>query len=450
MSNKPIFALATPYAMGAIHVIRVSGFNIFKILNRICSKPIVKKGFCIERNRIVNKKEKRIIDDVLLMKYVAPKSYTGEDLIEINCHGSIHIVNEIAAILQAIGIQPATPGEFTKRAFLNQKLDLNQSAAVDLLVKTPNRYVRDFAVNTLLNSEKKEIDKLQNKLFKLIAKFEIAIDYPEYEEAEINFALLRKEILEIQKNLQNIYNDSNKVLATNKGIKIAIIGKPNVGKSTLLNALLKKDRAIVSNVAGTTRDVIEANIEIGPFSAILLDTAGIHKHRSQLEQKGIKKTLSTIKDSDLVIFLTHARTRVLDIDESEIIANLKKWKKDFIHCVNKSDLLKNNQQNDRNLVFISAKNKQINPLIDAIIKKLELSTVKHQEKYIIVDKWQLALLKQGIEKLDNFLKILSNESYVDLLIEPLKETNDILLKILGKLEDYDLMDEIFKNFCLGK
>lgn len=447
--NKPIYALATPYATGAIHIIRISGFNIYKLLNKITKLPIKKEGFKIQRNQIIDKKSKKIIDDVLLMKYVSPKSYTGEDLIEINCHGSIHIANEIMNLLECNGIELATPGEFTRRAFLNKKIDLNQAASIDLLIKTKNNITRDLALHSLLGDSSKKIKKIQFDLFKIIGGFEVIIDYPEYENEIFDFKKIKNDIKKINNEIVNLISSSSKILAINDGIKIAIIGKPNVGKSSLLNALVKQDRALVSNIAGTTRDIVEVNALIENFNVILLDTAGIHKHRSQLEKKGIKKTYKIIKDANLIIFLTDIKNK-LDTNEKTIIKKLNLWKKDYIVCYNKKDLIKKNDKKIIKLiddcVIISAKKNDIESLLLAIQKKLK----NYYFDNLVSSKWQLNLLNLVNKNLIDFDKTIDKNPYVDILIDYLKKANENLLKILGEIQDYDLMDEIFKYFCLGK
>ncbi|WP_052663027.1 tRNA uridine-5-carboxymethylaminomethyl(34) synthesis GTPase MnmE [Mycoplasmoides pirum] len=448
--NKLIVSLATPYAMGAIHIIRVSGYNVFNKLNKICKKKITKKGFSIERNKIIDKKNKNLIDDVLLMKYVAPNSYTGEDLIEINCHGNVDVAQEIIdLIIQECGANLSEPGEFTKRAFLNNKINLNQAAAVDLFVKSKNKYSRNKIINSMLSSSFDSLEKIRNKIFKLIGSFEIGIDYPEYEEGLIDFINVKKELKKIIADLIKILKNSQEIMNINDGIKIALIGKPNVGKSSLLNAILKEDKAIVSNTPGTTRDIVEASVQIENFKITFLDTAGIHNHQSQLEKKGIKKTYETITKSDLVIFVCEANKK-LTIEEKEIIKYLENKKKNFIVCFNKKDLAKSKTNFDKDSILISAKNKDINSLLKYLKNYLEKNLFSKLNQDILASKWQINYLNKVIKNLEQLLKEIDINPYIDILVDPLKDANETILKILGKIQDYDLMDEIFKNFCLGK
>lgn len=448
MNNKTIFALATPYAQAAIHIIRISGPNSYKIINSICKNKIIKKGYTIERNQIIDKKNKRIIDDVLLMKFVNPKSYTGEDLIEINCHGGIKIVNDIITLLTVSGAEQAQEGEFTKRAFFNNKIDLTQALAVDALVKSKNVYTHDSAMSSLLGKTSSLLKSIQLKLFDIIGRFEIGIDYPEYEEGNIIFDNTLKDVIKIKNSLEEILRDSKRLIVSNDGIKIILVGKPNVGKSSLLNALINQERVLVSNISGTTRDVIEINLQIGNFNIKLLDTAGIHKAESKLEKLGIKKTLDAIKIADLVIVVLSAINKISK-EENDLIESLKQKNKDHLVVYNKKDLVKKNKQ-DLDKIFISAKNKEITPLIKAIEKYLVNKDFSYKNLSLLNNNWQIDLLAKAIVKLEEFITTVKQSPYLDILIEPIKEANEILLKIIGEIKDYDLLTEIFKTFCLGK
>lgn len=448
MINKTIFALATPFAQAAIHIIRISGPNSYKIINSICKNKVLKKGYSIERNQIVDKKNKRVIDDVLLMKFVSPKSYTGEDLIEINCHGGIKIVNDIISLLTISGAEQAQEGEFTKRAFFNNKIDLTQALAVDALVKSKNVYTHDSAMSSLLGKTSNLIKSIQLKIFDIIGRFEIGIDYPEYEEGNVIFNNTLKDVTKIKNNLEEILKDSKRLILSNQGIKIILVGKPNVGKSSLLNALINQERVLVSNISGTTRDVIEINLQIGNFNVKLLDTAGIHKAESKLEKLGIKKTFDAIKMADLVIVVLNAANKISK-EEISLIESLKQKNKDYLIVYNKKDLIKKGEQ-DPNKIFISAKNKEIMSLIKSIEKYLSSKDFSYKNLSLLNNNWQIDLLAKAIVKLEEFISIIKKSPYLDILIEPIKEANEILLKIIGEIKDYDLLTEIFKTFCLGK
>lgn len=446
--NKTIYALSTAPGTGAIHIVRVSGPKTFNILNKICKTEVFIKHFHIQRNVIWNSKTQNVIDDVLLMKFVAPNTYTGEDLIEINCHGSMQIVHQIFELLAANGAILASPGEFTKRGFLNNKMDLTQAAAVDVLVKSLNPYSRACALASLFGKTSKQLTVFQNEIFQLIGTIEVLIDYPEYEDLEKDLNTWINKTKNLKQKLIAIINQSSRLISINSGFKIAIIGEPNVGKSSLLNALLNKERAIVSNVAGTTRDVIEAYLEINQFPVSLLDTAGIHEHRSQLEKKGIEKTHETIKEANLVILVLDANKK--SSTHLEILNDLTRLEKKYILCYNKKDLIKTTQiKPETNCVLISAKNNEINDLIQQIESYLE-EYKQSSNNLMLNQKWQIDLANQCVYFLDEFERICMTHPYLDLIIEPLKNANESLLKILGKIQNYDLITEIFKNFCLGK
>jgi tRNA modification GTPase len=301
MFGNTITALATVPMNGAIHIIRVSGIDTYKILSTITKKKIKKAGYSIERAMIYD--QQTVIDDVLLMKFVSPKSFTGEDLIEINCHGGLFIANKIISLLIKNGVSLAKNGEFTKLAFMNKKLNLNQANAINNLIKSTSEKGIEFAHNGLNTETNKKLEELCDILFRLIGQIEVNIDYPEYDDIQ---KYIKEDVIgrleAINEMIKLIVSNSKDMIKHVEGYNIAIIGKPNAGKSSLLNALLNEDKAIVSNISGTTRDIVEGKINIKGLNFNILDTAGIKEHTSsKLEKIGIKKTIDSLDKADIII-----------------------------------------------------------------------------------------------------------------------------------------------------
>lgn len=446
-----IFALATPYAMGAIHIIRVSGPKAFAIVQALSVKPLKKQGFIIQRNKLVDKQTNTLIDDVLLMTYVAPKSYTGEDLIEINCHGSLQIVQTIFSLLTRSGARPATPGEFTRRGFMNQKLTLSQAAAVDLLVKAKSPQVQAYALNAL-QTNNEQLRQWQEMLLDLIGKLEVSIDYPDTLEGQTNVESASSTIKVIANKINSLLEQTQRVKQVNDGIKVAIIGRPNVGKSSLLNVLSGRERALVSAIPGTTRDVIESTLVINGFALTLLDTAGMRtKSQSNLEQQGIKLTNKTFNAADIVIIVRAPNPVQPDEITEKLIQRLKRAKKPFLVCVNKSDLIrKKDRTHFGDVVFSSAKNNDVKELVDRLTQLLSAWQLDVQAHYVLSAQWQSDLLAEALNQLNIAQKAACETPYPEIVVEPLKQANTALLKVMAKHVDYDLLDEIFKRFCLGK
>ena len=417
MNKYPtIVAIATPLMKCAIHLIRISGSDAYEIVNKITDKKITKQGYQIQHANIIE--NKKPVDDVLIMKYTAPKSYTGEDMIEITCHGSVFIANKIVKLLIINGAKQADHGEFTKRAFLNNKLNLLQAEGI----------------NNLVNSS----------LFAIIGQIEVNIDYPEYDAAE---KLTKKEIKtklnKIINLLKVIVDDSIQVTPYVNGINVAIVGKPNVGKSSLLNAILKENKVIVSEIPGTTRDVVQYSAVIKDITYNFIDTAGIHKPTNTIEQIGIKLSKKMIQNAQLILFVIDGSKPTNKEDDK--IFNLIK-NKNYITVINKTDLkiLKTKYTG----ALVSAKNKKINNLIKAINKKA--INFDANIDIVLPSQNDINLMQAAIKTLKSVLINVNKNQPLDLIIEDLKSAHDKLLSIIGKNKDFDLINELFKKFCVGK
>lgn len=440
---KTIVALSTPALTSAIHIIRISGDKAYPILQKLSKQKITKKGYTIQKVDLFNGDEK--IDEVLLNKFVNPKSYTGEDLIEINCHGSTYIANKIISLLIKNGCSMAKRGEFTKRAFLNNKISLIQSEAINNLVNSTNDIAVKMSINGLENKTNAVLQKIRDELFKILGQVEVDIDYPEYESTP---DVSKKEIINIFNKsmsiIENIINTSNKVIKVKDGINVAIIGKPNVGKSSLLNALLKEDKAIVSNIPGTTRDMVEASCVINGYKYNFIDTAGIRTSTNVVEKIGIKKSKQAYKNADLVILVLDNSKKLSDEDK-KLIKNTEKQNR--IIVLNKSDKA---QINKINGYKISAKNNKISSLLNVLSNYQNLNNVNLKNEILMQT-------QQSINKLQNVLmnikaaeQIYRFDKELELSANYLHNSIDLLEEILGLSKDLSFVDELFAKFCVGK
>ena len=348
-----IVAISTALGEGAISIIRISGEEAIKIVNPLFKeKNLYKvKSHTINYGHIVYKDE--IIDEVLLSIMKAPKTYTKEDVIEINTHGSIAVIKKIIEILLLSGCRLAEPGEFTKRAFLNGRIDLTEAEGVMDLINSETELTRKMAVGQLSGKVSELIINLRNQIVALISNIEVNIDYPEYEDIEIiTIDKIKTEIKKIKVKLIDILKLSEDGKVLKEGIKTVILGKPNVGKSSLLNALLEEEKAIVTDVKGTTRDIVEGSIIIGGVKLNLIDTAGVRKSNDIVEKMGIEKSLNLIDDAELVLLVLDASEELSE--EDKFLLDKTKDKKRII-IMNKTDLYSNNSY-DKDIIKISAKN----------------------------------------------------------------------------------------------
>ena len=439
---QTIVAIATPLMKCAIHIIRISGTYCYEIVNKITSKKIKKDGYTIQHVNIYD--HDKIIDDVLVLKYVAPKSYTGEDMIEITCHGSPFIANRIVELLIINGAKIASPGEFTKRAFLNNKINLLQAKGINNLINSNSNASLKIAHKSIDKKTSEQITKIASSLFQIIGQVEVNIDYPEYDDVpQISKDEIKTRLTKIIKSLNNIVDNSNKVVPYINGINVAIVGKPNVGKSSLLNAILNENKAIVSSIPGTTRDIIQYSAIIGDIAYNFIDTAGIHTPNDRIEKVGIKLSKNTIKNAQLILFVVDGSKKITKEDKQiyKLIKN-----KNHIIVINKSDIKQ--FKTDFAGVKVSAKTKDISNLINEINK----SAMNYDADLDIVLPSQndINLTKSVINILNDVLVKLSSNEPLDLLIEDLKLSHNKLLGILGQNDDFDLVNELFKNFCVGK
>lgn len=438
---KPIVALSTPPSNSAVHIIRLSGDGVYDIINKICETKIIKKGYQIQRVNIVD--NKRIIDNVLINKFIKPKSFTGEDVIEINCHGGYYLSQKIIKLLLSHGCKLAKPGEFTMRAVLNNKINLIQAQAINNLINTKNDYGIASANQGLSNSTNQKILLYKKILFDLIAKLEITIDYPDMD-SSINKKLVLEKINELIKEFEQIIKISSQTAIFVQGINIAIIGDVNVGKSSLLNAFLNQERAIVTKIPGTTRDVIQASVNIDKLTFNFFDTAGIRQTKNKIENIGINKSMNAIKNADLILHVIDGSKPITK--QFETINKLIKNKK-VINVINKSDL---KQATKINGIKVSAKNKNIDLLLKEIKKQFKSIDLSDKNILILQSQSSIELFKDCLNKLTNVKRAIHSKSPFDIIVQDLHMILNDILEITGEKKDFNFINKMFKEFCVGK
>jgi len=435
---ETIVALATPPAKSALAIIRMSGDDCFNVVSKVFTKDLTrvsKKG--IHYGFIIDNDKK--IDQIVLLTYVAPHSFTGENSVEIITHGSMLIVNQIMALLLKNGARMATNGEFSSRAFLNGKIDLVQAEAINDMINATTIEAKDLSMVSLTGETSKVFKPIKDQIGEILSHIEVNIDYPEYEDIEVTS---KEEILEkcagIIGNIDVLIKDGEKNRIYQEGVKIAIVGKPNVGKSSLLNALIKEDKAIVTSIAGTTRDVVEGDFNLAGVPVHLYDTAGIRDSEDVIEQIGIDKAKKAVKNADLVLFVLDETG--IDNDLYDLIKNQK-----HIIVNNKADLI--TKKNDGSL-YISAKNNDVNALLNKIKEELNIGDVVIKPTFN--NTRQLGILKQMVFYLNNAIEDTKQDQPIDLISVSIMAAYNCALDLLGQTNKNDLTDEIFSRFCVGK
>ena len=446
--NDTIVALSTAVGEGAISIIRISGDEAIDIVNNLFDGKDLKKvnTHTINYGHIVYKNE--IIDEVLVSVMRAPKTYTKENIIEINTHGSIAVVNKIMELLLFNGCRLAEKGEFTKRAFLNGRIDLTKAEGIKDLIDSETELTRKIAINEISGKVSKLIVDLRNKILALISNIEVNIDYPEYNDIEImTIKKLKKELKIIKEELLNVLKISEEGKILKDGIKTVILGKPNVGKSSLLNALLEEDKAIVTNIKGTTRDVVEGSILLGGVKLNLIDTAGIRKSNNVIEKIGIEKSISLIDKANLILLVLDASKK---LSKEDLYLLNKTTEKNRIIIMNKTDLKINNSY-DKDIIKIVAKeNKGIDELKEKIKEIFNVEKFLNNNLTIFTNARQIALLKSAIESLEDAQKGIKENLEIDMIEIDLKLVWEKLGDIIGANYTEELLDDLFSRFCLGK
>ena len=445
MKSETIVALATPPMKSALAIIRVSGDDAFDIVSKIFSKDLRKiDKRTLLFGKIVNEKE--IIDEVVVAVYKGPKSFTGEDLVEIICHGSVLIANQIIELLLSKGARMATNGEYSSRAFLNQKIDLIQAEAINDIINATTKEAKALSMLSLEGETSSLVIPIKTRLADILALIEVNIDYPEYEDIEVaNKEKVISIVDELLPQIEKLTKQGEQGKIVKEGVKVAIVGKPNVGKSSLLNALLGESKAIVTDVAGTTRDIVEGEINLNGIVLHLLDTAGIRDVDDKIESIGINKSKESIQKADLVIVVLDA-SKPLEKEDEEILEMSTNSKRIVVY--NKSDISNETNYKYGNIT-ISALNNDISLLKDAIYKELGISNNVFTTPSLNNAR-QLGLLKRVMNSLLKAKEDAENDLSIDLVAVNLFDAYSSTLEILGETNQIDLSKEIFSRFCVGK
>ena len=448
--NDTIAAISTTTGAGAISIIRVSGDRSIEIVNKIFKEKDLTKvpSHTIHYGHIEYKG--KIEDEVLVSIMKSPKTFTTADVVEINCHGSIVVTKKILEILLTIGCRMAEPGEFTKRAFLNGRIDLIEAEGVMDLINSKSESEKKLALSQIEGKVSNLIKDLRQKILEVLAQIEVKIDYPEYEDIEeVTYNDLKDNINIVENEIKRIIKESESGKIIKEGIKTAIVGRPNVGKSSLLNNLLQEEKAIVTDIAGTTRDIVEGTIIINGVKLDLIDTAGIRKTDDIVESIGVNKSLETINKADLILLVLNNNEELTEYDK-EILDNIKDKK--HIIIINKIDLeTKLEEIKDNNIVKISAlNNKGIEELKNKITEMYNLEEIESKDATYLTNARGLSLLKQAQEIITEVNRGIKNQEPIDMIEIDLKRIWELLGEITGETYQEELINQLFSQFCLGK
>ncbi len=447
--DDTIAAISTAQGIGAISIIRVSGPKAFEIVSKIFSnkKFLEAPSHTIHYGYIVDNGKK--IDEVLVSKMNGPKTFTCEDVAEINAHGGITTTNEILELVLVNGARLAEPGEFTKRAFLNGRIDLTEAEGIMDLINSKTDKAREMALNQVSGEVSNLIRDLRNDLAGIISNIEVNIDYPEYEDTPVmTNNKVKNSLNSLEKKINNILEKSNEGEIIKNGIKTVIAGKPNVGKSSLLNRLLGEDRAIVTDVQGTTRDSIEASLVIDNIVLNLIDTAGIRDTSDTVESIGVSKSLSLIDQADLVLVVLNYNEE-MTADERMILEKIRD--KNHIIIVNKTDLEKKLDTSELdNPIYISIKDdKNIDEIKDRIKELFNLEKIETGDLTYLTSARSKAILRQVLDSVSDVREGIDNYP-IDIVEIDLKKIWNLLGDIIGENYSEELLDELFSRFCVGK
>ena len=452
-----IAAISTAPGNAGIGIIRLSGEKCFEILDKIFV-PKHKgeiKGYTMKYGHIISASSKEIIDEVLVSYFVAPNSYTRENMCEINSHGGMVVENKILEECLKNGAMLAEPGEFTKRAFLNGRIDLSQAEAIIDIINSKTEKEMQVAQRQLKGRLSNKIEDIRKDILNIMADIEASIDYPEYDIEETTNEKIKKFLNELEEKLNSLEKTFENGKILKEGIKTAIIGKPNVGKSSLLNLILGEERAIVSNVEGTTRDTIEEYVNINGIPLKIIDTAGIRNTIDEVEQIGVKRSMDILFDAELIIAVFDD-SRALN-EEDEKILDLIKDKKAII-LINKTDLKKGYVQSDERITslhkttipFSVLKEEGINELYNAILELFNMNDIDLENTDIVTSSRQKNYILRAHDALNKAKESVENNMTIDITAICLKEILEELSSITGENVSEDIINEIFKKFCLGK
>ena len=449
-----ICAIATSQGIGAISIIRISGDEAIEIANKIFKGKDLTKvdSHTIHYGHIID--DNNTIDEVLVSIMKSPKTFTTEDIVEINTHGGIAPTNKVLELLLENGCRLAEPGEFTKRAFLNGRIDLLEAEAVMDMIQSKTDTQRKMAINQISGKTSNLINELRNDMVQIISNINVNIDYPEYDDVDIiTTEVLTPKINNLKEKIEQILKESENGKIIKEGIKTSIIGRPNVGKSSLLNALLEEDKAIVTNIAGTTRDIVEGQISINGILLNMIDTAGIRETEDIIEAIGVEKSLKIMEEADLILLMLN-NNEELTKDIKDIINKISNKK--YLILINKIDLEnKLNKEElkvdkDRIIELSITKNKGLDELKEKIQELFKLNELETKDLTYLSNSRSISILKKCLKRVKDIEESLKENMPIDMIELDIKNIWEELGTINGSTYEEELLDEMFKRFCLGK
>ena len=456
--EKTIAAISTAAGNGGIGIVRLSGNKSFEIINKIFipkNKNREIKGYSLKYGNIINPENNEIVDEVLVSYFIGPNSYTKENMCEINTHGGIIVERKILDLCLKNGAELAEPGEFTKRAFLNGRIDLAQAESIINLINSKSDKEAKESIKELKGELSKKINEIEQKIIDVMVNIEVVVDYPEYDVEEITNKEALDKMDEVNKMLENLEKSFEKGKLIRDGIKTVILGKPNAGKSSLLNAILNEDRAIVSNIKGTTRDSIEEFININGLSLKIIDTAGIRTTDNEIEKIGVEKSKRLADEGDLIIAIFDL-SRELEEEDKEIINIIKN--KNTIIVLNKVDIKQENKLLEdeikklcKPIIKLSAMDKTgLEKLYDEIIKVFSLNNLYNDNEILITNERHKNQIRKAKENINQAIISIQNNMPIDISSIHIKQALEDLGEITGKNVSENIINEIFSKFCLGK
>ena len=450
--NDTIAAISTALGVGAISIIRISGDDALDIVNKITKAQKIKKvkSHTIYYDFIVD--DDKIIDEVLISVMLAPKTFTKENVVEINCHGGIATTNKVLELLLTNGCRLAEPGEFTKRAFLNGRIDLIEAEGIMNLINSKTETSRNLALNQVSGKTSQLIKDLRQKILEVLANIAVNIDYPEYEDIEeLTIQDLKIKIIDIENEIKCILKKSENGKIVKEGIHLALIGRPNVGKSSLLNSLLETDKAIVTDIAGTTRDCVEGTINLDGIIVNITDTAGIRQTDDVIESIGVNKSINLIDKANLVVLLLNNNEK-LTKDDLTLLEKIKDT--NYLIVVNKTDLekkIETDKLDQNKIVYISVLNNEgIDELKDKIKEIFNFEQIETDDLTYLTNARALSLLRQSLKLINDIKNGVEADLPIDILEIDLKKVWELLGNIIGETYEEELIDQLFSQFCLGK
>ncbi len=458
--ENTVAAISTPMGTGGIAVVRMSGKTAVDILKNVFipagNKNVSEiKSHTVTYGHIID--DGSIVDEVLVIVMLAPRTYTRENVVEINCHGGIRVAESVLAALIKNGACIAMPGEFTKRAFLNGRIDLSQAEAVIDLINAKTELSRKASVDRLKGRLSEKIKELREEIISMTARIEVNIDYPEHDDGDISFNFIFDKTKDIIRSIEHLYNTADIGKIIKEGINTVIVGKPNVGKSSLMNCLVDEDRAIVTDIPGTTRDVLEESINIGGIPLNIIDTAGIRDTKDIIEKMGVEKSMEYAETADFVFFVIDG-SRELEKEDFRILELIKEWGKKTVVILNKCDLERKADINkiyeyidEKYVISISAKNNIGTDVLFERVRKLFFDgEIDINNEVIISNERNKESLFNAKKSLLNVIDTIEKKMPQDFLSMDLLDAYGFLGEIIGEKVGEDVIDKIFSEFCLGK